>query len=122
MGTRFAGREDGRVDASERKFEEVVLTRLLRLNATIQGVAVGLLLGLSIFIATNWLILKGGPVVGPHLTLLGQFFIGYRVTFLGSFVGFAYGFVCGFLAGYFLATIYNLVAARRERLNLPSSK
>ena len=119
MGTRFVGTEDGRVDGPEGKLEEVVLTRLLRLNATIQGVAVGLLLGLAIFIATNWLVLKGGAVVGPHLSLLGQFFIGYRVTFLGSFVGFAYGFVSGFLVGYFLATVYNFVAARRERLNEP---
>lgn len=104
------------MNASEQKIEEVVLTRLVRLNAAIQGVAVGLLLGLAIFIATNWLVLKGGPIVGPHLGLLGQFFIGYRVTFLGSLVGFGYGFVCGFLAGYFLATVYNVVAARRERL------
>lgn len=104
------------MDASERKFEEVVLTRLLRLNATIQGVAVGSLLGLAIFIATNWLVLKGGRVVGPHLGLLGQFFVGYRVTFLGSFVGFGYGFVLGFLAGYFLAIVYNFVADRRQRL------
>jgi uncharacterized membrane protein YedE/YeeE len=51
--------------------------------------------------------------------LLGQFFIGFRVTFLGSLAGFAYGFVCEFLAGYFLATVYNFVAARRERLNEP---
>jgi hypothetical protein len=78
-------------------------------------VAVGLLLGLAIFITTNWLVLKGGPVVGPHLSLLGQFFIGYRVTFLGSFVGFGYGLVSGFVAGYFLATVYNAIAARRER-------
>ena len=75
----------------------------------------GLVGGLVIFVATNWLVLKGGPVVGPHLGLLGQFFIGYRVTFLGSFIGFAYGFVSGFLAGYFVATVYNLVVARRDR-------
>ena len=102
------------VDAPERKLEDVVLTRLLRLNATIHGVVIGLMVGLAIFIATNWLVLKGGPVVGPHVGLLSQFFIGYRVTFLGSFVGFAYGFVCGFVGGYFLATVYNLIAARRE--------
>jgi hypothetical protein len=98
-----------------RKLEDIVLTRLLRLNATIQGMVIGLLVGLAIFIATNWLVLKGGPVVGPHLALLGQFFFGYRVTFLGSLVGFAYGFVCGFVGGYFLATVYNLIVARRER-------
>ena len=72
--------------------ETVVMTRLLRLNAALHGVVTGLLLGLGIFVATNWLVLKGGPVVGPHLALLGQFFIGYRVTLLGSLIGFAYGF------------------------------
>ncbi len=102
------------MDATERKLEDVVLTRLLRLNATIQGVAIGLMAGLAMFIATNWLVLKGGPVVGPHLGLLAQFFPGYRVTFLGSLIGFAYGFICGFIGGYFLATVYNLIAARRQ--------
>ena len=78
------------------KLESLVSVRLMRLNATVQGVVVGLIAGLGIFIATNWLIIKGGPVVGPHLALLGQFFIGYRVTFVGSLIGFAYGFVLGF--------------------------
>ena len=73
--------------------EEIVLTRLLRLNATVQGIVTGLVFGLVIFIATNWLTLKGGRVVGPHLALLSQFFIGYRVTFVGSLIGFAHGFV-----------------------------
>ena len=87
--------------------EEIVLTRLLRLNATVQGIVTGLVFGLVIFIATNWLTLKGGRVVGPHLALLSQFFIGYQVTFVGSLIGFAHGFVGGFLIGYFVASIYN---------------
>jgi hypothetical protein len=99
----------------ERRLEDVVLTRVLRLNATIQGVVGGLMMGLIIFVATNWLVLKGGPVVGPHLGLLAQFFPGYRVTFLGSLVGLAYGFVTGFIGGYFLAVVYNLLAGRRGR-------
>jgi hypothetical protein len=108
--------------ADEQKLEDVVLTRLLRLNATVQAVVVGILTGLVIFIATNWLILKGGPigphgepVVGPHLSLLSQFFVGYRVTFLGSLIGFVYGFVAGFLVGYFIAWVYNWVVDLRER-------
>ena len=101
--------------SEEKPLEDIVLTRIVRLNAMVQGVVVGLVGGLVIFIATNWLVLKGGPVVGPHLALLGQFFIGYRVTLLGSFVGFAYGFVSGFIVGYFVATIYNFVVARRDR-------
>ena len=99
--------------SEEKPLEDIVLTRIVRLNATMQGIVTGLVSGLVIFIATNWLVLKGGPVVGPHLGLLGQFFVGYRVTFLGSFIGLAYGFVSGFLAGYFVATVYNLIVARR---------
>lgn len=96
------------------RIEEVVLTRLLRLNARVHGLVAGLVLGLVIFVATNWLVLKGGPVVGPHLALLGQFFPGYRVTFAGSLIGFAYGFVVGFAGGYGVARLYNWLVERRE--------
>jgi hypothetical protein len=98
----------------ERPAERVVLTRLLRVNAVVSGVVTGILAGLIVFIATNLLILKGGKVVGPHLALLGQFFIGYRVTFVGSLIGFGYAFVWGFLAGYFIARMYNWIAVWRE--------
>jgi hypothetical protein len=94
--------------------EDVVLTRLLRLNAVLTGVVTGILAGLAIFVATNWLILKGGPVVGPHLALLGQFFIGYRVSFVGSLIGFGYGLVCGFVGGFVAAWIHNRVVTYRE--------
>src|SRR5919108_5534443 len=96
-----------------RALEELVLTRVIRLNAVVQGLVTGLLAGLAIFVATNWLILKGGPVVGPHLALLGQFFIGYRVTFVGSLIGLAYGFVAGFLLGYGIARMYNWLVSLR---------
>jgi len=99
----------------QRALESLVLTRLMRLNATVQGVVTGLIAGLTVFIATNWLIIKGGPVVGPHLALLGQFFIGYRVTFVGSLVGFAYGFVLGIGVAYGVARMHNWLADVRER-------
>jgi hypothetical protein len=97
-----------------KNLEQVILTRVVRLNAKIQGIVTGLLAGLGLFIATNWLVLKGGKSVGLHLSLLGQFFIGYRVTFLGSLVGFAYAFVCGFVVGYTVAWLYNQLADRKE--------
>lgn len=100
--------------APKQALEEVVLTRLLRLNAVVQGIVTGIVAGLGIFIATNWLVLKGGPVVGPHLSLLNQFFLGYRVTFVGSLIGFAYGFVCGFGGGYLVASLYNWIVALKE--------
>ena len=102
-------KQDNQVGA-EKRLEDLVLTRVVRLNAMIQGTTMGLLVGFGIFVATNWLILRGGQPVGPHLALLGQFFIGYEVTFGGSFIGFAYGFVSGFLGGYTIAKIYNWFA------------
>jgi hypothetical protein len=93
--------------------QAIVLTRLVRLNAKLYGAVAGLFTALAIFVATNWLVLKGGKIVGPHLALLGQFFIGYRVTFGGSLIGAAYGFVFGFVVGAFVAKLYNWLVDRR---------
>jgi hypothetical protein len=89
--------------------EEILERAVLRLNANILGIVLGIIAGLAIFIATNFLILKGGDVVGPHLGLLRVFFPYYSVTFLGSFVGFAWGLLSGYVAGFIIASIYNLV-------------
>jgi hypothetical protein len=80
---------------------------LLRMNEQGWGIAIGLLLGVGLFVATNVLVIKGGPVVGPHLGLLAYYFPGYRVTFLGSIVGFVYAFVVGYGVGRTVGTIYN---------------
>jgi hypothetical protein len=93
----------------EKALEEVVLTRLMRLNAAIYGVVFGILVGLMIFIATIWLVIKGGKVIGPNLGLLSQFLIGYRVTVGGAFIGLVYGFFIGFIIGFAIATIYNWI-------------
>jgi hypothetical protein len=103
------------------KLEAIVFTRVLRLNAVVQGIVFGLLAGTVIFIATNWLVLKGGRVVGPHLNLLNQFFIGYDVSFVGSLVGFVYGSLVGFAVGYVIAVVYNLAAGARERRRPPAA-
>jgi hypothetical protein len=97
---------------SDRALAEI---RLARLRARAHGVAGGLLVGLGVFCATNWLVLKGGPGVGAHLRLLSQYFIGYEVSFLGSLIGAAYGGLIGFIAGYLFARTYNLFASLKEK-------
>ena len=87
-------------------------TAILRLNGRAWGVAFGLLLGVGIFIATNVLVLKGGPRVGQHLNLLRVFLPGYRVTFLGSLIGFIYAFVIGYAIGRLVGTVYNSMVSR----------
>ena len=94
--------------------EEKLFSGTLWLNAKVLGLVLGLLIGLVMFIATNWLVIKGSQPVGPHLGLLGKYFIGYRVTFLGSFIGFAYGFAIGTLSGALIGWIYNKIALLRD--------
>ena len=83
---------------------------VLRINARAWGISTGLLVGLSIFLATNALILKGGPNVGQHLRLLSIYFPGYTVTFVGSLIGFVYGFVLGYGLGRVIGVVYNRTA------------
>jgi len=101
--------------------DEKLFSAILKLNVKILGLVLGILFGLAIFIATNWLVIKGGHtthggeyVVGPHLQLLSQFFIGYRVSFLGSIVGFFYGFALGTLCGATIGWIYNKIVDFRN--------
>ena len=80
---------------------------LQRMHEQGWGLACGVLFGLGLFIATNVLVIKGGAVVGPHLGLLGIFFPGYSVTFVGSLIGFVYAFVVGYGFGRTVSVVYN---------------
>lgn len=69
--------------------------------------AIGSVAGLMIFLATIWLIIKGGPNIGHHLQTLSHFFIGYTVTVKGAFIGFGFSFGWGFLFGWLYAYLHN---------------
>ena len=89
--------------------EEAQLLRKVVARASAQGwgLAFGTLCGLALFVATIFLVVKGGPHPGLHLALLGVYFPGYRVTLVGSVIGFVYAFVGGYAVGRTIATIYN---------------
>jgi len=89
--------------------DELIVQSLAKLDGKALGIAIGSLLGLGIFAATNFLILKGGDVLGPNLALLNQFFIGYEITFLGSLIGLVYGVMAGFIIGWLIAVIRNFM-------------
>jgi hypothetical protein len=90
--------------------EELIQKAVVLLNAKLLGVVVGFLMGAGLFLATNFLVIKGGQNIGAHLSLLAIYFPGYRVTFLGSVIGFFYAFVLGFFGGLILGTVYNKLA------------
>jgi protoporphyrinogen oxidase len=96
-----------------------------RMDGIALGVATGTVAGLLLALATLFLVIKGGPVVGPNLGLLGQFLPGYTVTGTGSLLGLFYGLTVGFLAGWGFALLRNLslflslaILRRRAQLRL----
>ena len=67
----------------------------------------GLVCGLWVIVATAVLVIRGGDPIGPTLSLLGQYFPGYTVTWAGAILGFLYAFAAGFIFGYGFASMRN---------------
>ena len=80
-----------------------------KLDPIAYGTAFGIVAGITLFMMTLLLVLKGGDVVGPRLSLLNNFFPGYTVTLGGSLIGLIYGFVSGFLVGWVMAFVRNTI-------------
>lgn len=92
----------------------VLVTRAIaRMRAGIAAIVTGMVGGFSLFAATLWLVIKGGPNVGQNLSLLSQYYPGYTVTWTGSFVGLFYGALTGAAIGWCVAWLYNILAAWR---------
>ena len=91
--------------------EQFLVRSFARMDKLAFATAVGSVSGLLIFMATIWLVIKGGDVIGPNLRLLSQYFIGYTVTVQGAFIAFGYSFLWGFLYGWLFAYLRNLILA-----------
>jgi len=89
------------------EIDETLKDALLRMNARAWGIGMGILLGTGLFLATNILVIRGGPNMGQHLGLLAIYLPGYSVSFLGSLIGFVYAFVGGYGLGRLIGTVYN---------------
>jgi len=87
---------------------------IARIHANILALIFAAICGVGLFIMTVWLLIKGGEYVGPHLELLGQYFIGYSVTWTGSLIGLFYGAIFGGICGWLIGMIYNLIVAVRN--------
>ena len=85
-----------------------------RLHASVMAVVFGLTSGTGLFVATAWLVMRGGEQVGLTLGLLRNYLPGYSVTWPGAFLGFFYAAAVGGVVGWVIAFIYNEIVARRS--------
>ena len=102
-------------DENNREAEWALIDHAVaRLRALVMALVFGFTAGTGLFIATAWLVIRGGEQVGPTLGLLRHYLPGYSVTWPGAFVGFFYLVVLGGVTGWVVAFIYNQIVAIRN--------
>jgi protoporphyrinogen oxidase len=87
--------------------DEVIAAVFAKLDPAALGIAVGVVSSLGLFLATALLLLKGGPVVGPNLSLLRHYLPGFKVTWLGAIVGGLEAGLIGLALGSLVAWLRN---------------
>jgi len=98
----------------EPRLEELSAAAFARYDQIALGSAVGLVSAGLVFLATAVLLIRGGDPLGPTLSLLGQYLLGYQVSWAGAFVGATEAGLGGFLFGYVLAQLINMIVSFAE--------
>ena len=89
----------------------LLMSAFARIDSVAMAAAMGLVLGIGLFLATAILLIKGGPAgvpVGANLSGLGTFLSGYSVSWVGSIVGAVYAVAIGAVVGYVLSVMWNV--------------
>ncbi len=81
---------------------------MMKLDVRAFALACGTLWGVTVFLATLFLIATGRD--GSLISHLGYFYLGYTFSVGGAVVGLVWGFVDGAVAGGLLALLYNRFA------------
>lgn len=82
----------------------------MRLHVLAFAVTCALVWGVGLFLGTWWIILLEGASAEP--TLIGQVYLGYRLTPAGSVVGLVWGLADGLIGGAIFAGLYNWLSGK----------
>jgi hypothetical protein len=95
--------------SAESEEERLLARAILELNGNILGFVLGIVAAIVLFLATNWLVIRGGEQVGPHLLgsvpdrlprVLRRKLNRHGNSFAGGMV---YSFAGGYVAGRIVA-------------------
>ena len=96
--------------------EALIESAFAQYDARALGTAIGIVCGVGLFLATSILLIKGGTNIGQNLAVFANFFIGYKVTWMGAIIGLVQASVGGFIFGYVLAKLINVAVRFNERI------
>ena len=102
----------GRADAAS--VEELLEEAFARYDPIALGGALGVVAGSCLFLATTVLLLRGGETVGPNLSLLGTYLLGYDVSWAGALLGSLEATIGGFALGAVMAGLINALIGIHE--------
>ena len=108
---------------ADETISELIEGAFARYDAVALGSAIGVVGALGLFLATAALLLAGagpGEEIGPNLSLVGNYLVGYEATWPGAILGFFEAGIFGFGAGFVLAKLINFVIAAEEQRILRS--
>ena len=99
----------------ERESVEALLrSTFARFDPVALGAALGVVGGVGLFLATVILLLQPGQPVGPTLSLLGNYLLGFEASWGGALLGLVEAGAGGFAIGYVVARAINLLVAWHE--------
>jgi hypothetical protein len=102
--------------ARGRTLEEVLAAAFARYDTLALGAAVGIVLGAGVFLATAVAMLRGSGDAGRILSLIGQYLVGYEVSWAGAVIGLLGAGIGGFAFGWLLARAINGLIGWEELL------
>ena len=82
----------------------------MKLNVKAFSLTCGILLGMTLFIFTWYVIAFEGPI--GFISPISHVYRGYTVSPWGSIIGLAWGLADGLVGGAVFAWLYNLLVAR----------
>ncbi len=99
----------------DRSIQEVLADVFATYDPVALGAAVGSVSAVLLFLATAVLLIKGGDPLGPNVSLLANYLLGYTVSWGGAVLGLVEAGLGGFGFGYLLATTLNWVIHQQQR-------
>jgi protoporphyrinogen oxidase len=102
--------------ARERTLEEVLAAAFARYDPLALGAAVGIVAGVGLFVATVLVLLRAPGDQGRMLGLLGQYLLGYEMSWVGAGIGLLGAGIAGFAFGWLLARMINGLIGWEELL------
>lgn len=101
------GGRDAPESAGPPNLEDLLGAAFARYDPLALGAAVGIVLGVGLFLLTVTVLVQGGQA-GVPLSLLGHYLYGFDVTWGGAVIGLLEGLGAGFVLGGVLAGLINL--------------